>query len=439
MIDFKFADIGEGIHEGTILKWEFEVGDTVNEGDTLAVIETDKVNAEIPAPEGGILLKRGAEVGEEIHVGETLAVIGEKGESLDAKDAPKEDAAPEPEAKSEPAGETGASVVGSVEVSDDLIPASNESKHATNTEKNTQILATPVARKMAKDLGVDLSTLKGSGANGRIMKADIESAQSSASSPSPAASAQTSASAPVVTASMPAFNGERVVREKISGLRKAVVKAMNVSNQVIPATTLIDTFEVDELVALRQTLKPVAIDNGQKLTYLPLLIKAALLTLKKYPQFNASFDHEAEEMVYKNYFNIGLAVDTEAGLMVPNIKDTDHKSIFEMASEVERLAGLARDRKLTLPDMQDTTFSVTNFGAFGLDSGTPVINHPEVAILGMGAIKEKAWVKDGELGAHYTLTLSLTVDHRVIDGGDAGRFLLEMKRYLQNPMLLLLA
>ncbi len=150
-------------------------------------------------------------------------------------------------------------------------------------------------------------------------------------------------------------------------------------------------------------------------------------------------DHTAEEMVYKNYFNLGLAVDTEAGLVVPNIKDADLKSIFELASEVDRLAGLARDRKLALPDIQDTTFSITNFGAFGIDGGTPVINHPEVAILGMGAIKERAWVKDGVLGAHSTITLSLTVDHRVIDGGDAGRFILEVKRYLQNPMLLLLA
>jgi len=430
VIDFKFADIGEGIHEGVILKWEFEVGDKVNEGDTIVVIETDKVNAEIPAPEGGILLKRGAEVGETIHVGETLAIIGEKGDS--AESAPAQEAAKETP-KEESAGESGASVVGSIEVSDDAIPSSNEMKKAEPKVETAsgKVLITPAARKMAKDLGVDLSTLKGSGAGGRIMRADIEGAGSR-----PASS---SMSMPSVSASMPSFNKERVVREKITTLRKAVVKAMNVSNQVIPATTLMDTFEVDELVKLRTSLKPVALEQDKKLTYLPLLIKAAILTLKKYPQFNASFDHDAEEMVYKNYFNIGLAVDTEYGLMVPNIKDADQKSIFDLASEVDRLAVASRERKLSLPDLQDTTFSITNFGAFGIDGGTPVVNHPEVAILGMGAIKQKPWVVNGELGVHHTFTLSLTVDHRVIDGGDAGRFILEMKRLLQNPMLLLLA
>jgi pyruvate dehydrogenase E2 component (dihydrolipoamide acetyltransferase) len=434
MTDFKFADIGEGIHEGVILKWFFEVGDTVKEGDTLVIIETDKVNAEIPSPEAGVILKRGPEVGETVHVGDTLALIGEKGDSVDA---PKTEAPKEPVKEEAPKetskADSGASVVGSVEVSDAEIPASKEykaSQAAAAASSSSKVLATPVARKMAKDLGVDLASLNGSGPNGRVMKADIQNAKGSAPQ---------SVSAPSVQASMPAFKGERTHREKITPLRKAIVKAMNVSNQVIPATTLIDTFEVDELVKLRTTLKPVAAEQNQKLTYLPLLIKASILALKKYPQFNASFDHNTEEMVYKNYFNLGLAVDTEAGLVVPNIKDADLKSIFELASEVDRLAGLARDRKLALADIQDTTFSITNFGAFGIDGGTPVINHPEVAILGMGAIKERAWVKDGVLGAHSTITLSLTVDHRVIDGGDAGRFILEVKRYLQNPMLLLLA
>jgi len=437
MTDFKFADIGEGIHEGVILKWFFEVGDTIKEGDTLVIIETDKVNAEIPSPEAGVLLKRGPEVGETVHVGETLALIGEKGDAVQASkaEAPKaepKEPLPTETPKEASKADSGASVVGSVEVSDAEIPASKEYKasQAASASNSSKVLATPVARKMAKDLGVTLSALKGSGPNGRVMKADIQNAKGSAPQ---------SVSAPSVQASMPVFKGERIRREKITSLRKAIVKAMNVSNQVIPATTLIDTFEVDELVKLRNTLKPVAAEQNQKLTYLPLLIKASILALKKYPQFNASFDHTTEEMVYKNYFNLGLAVDTEAGLVVPNIKDADLKSIFELASDVDRLAGLARERKLSLPDIQDTTFSITNFGAFGIDGGTPVINHPEVAILGMGAIKERAWVKDGVLGAHSTITLSLTVDHRVIDGGDAGRFILEVKRDLQNPMLLLLA
>lgn len=281
MIDFKFADIGEGIHEGVILKWEFDVGDTVNEGDTLVIIETDKVNAEIPSPESGTLLKRGPDVGKTVHVGETLAVIGEASEASDKVTAAPEkpaatiessqENAPKADAKTESVSESGASVVGSVEVSDELMPSSNEHVKKDVQVNNGQILATPVARKMAKDLGIALSDVAGSGPNGRIMKADLQSRKAAAIAPS------ISQAVPAYRQTLPAFNKERIVREKISGLRKAVVKAMNVSNQVIPATTLIDTFEVDELVKLRTALKPVAAGHDQKLTYLPLIIKAALL------------------------------------------------------------------------------------------------------------------------------------------------------------------
>ena len=428
MIDFKFADIGEGIHEGVILKWLFEEGDTVQEGDTIVIIETDKVNAEIPTPESGTLIRQGAKVGETIHVGETLAVIGDPNEASAAPQEPK---------KTESAGESGASVVGSVEVSDEVMPASEE--HVSNAPASAssgKVLATPVARKMAKDLGVDLASVTGKGPQGRVMKADIEAAAGGAPKASTPAQPAT-VSTPTV--SLPSYDAKPVRREKISAMRKAIVNAMNVSNQVIPATTVMDEFDVSELVAFRNQQKGLAQANDAKLTYLPLILKAVVLALKEHPIFNASFDHTTEEIIYKEYYNLGIAVDTPSGLTVPSIKGADRLAIFELARELDRLAGLAREKKLSLSDLADTTFSITNYGALGSTLGTPVIKHPEVAILGMGAITQKAWVVDGDIVPRYTLPLSLTIDHRVIDGADAGRFIQTLKRYLTQPMLLLLS
>ncbi len=446
MIDFKFADIGEGIHEGVILKWLFEVGDNVEEGETLVVIETDKVNAEIPAPESGVLKKKGADVGETIHVGETLAVIddgseetktespgdGEPEEETEPEDSDDSDSDDEKETKTESAGESGASVVGAVEVSDEVLEASNEHEEDEDVaEKNERVLATPAARKMAKDLGVDIRALSGSGTSGRIMKADIQKAAEGGEK------ASTTSTAP--SYGMPNLRKENTRRVKISKLRKTVVEAMNRSNTLIPATTVMDEFDVTELVRFRKEAKATAAAKDIKLTYLPLIIKAVIQTLKEYPVFNASFDHETDEIVYKDYYNIGIAVDTEKGLIVPNIKNADTMSIFDVAEAIETLAKNARDGKTKIEDLRDTTFSITNYGAFGSKLGTPVINHPEVAILGAGAITKKPVVVGDEIVIRDMFPVSLTIDHRVIDGGDAGRFMVKLKERLSNPIALLLS
>lgn len=450
MINFKFADIGEGIHEGVILKWNYEVGDQVEEGETMVVVETDKVNAEIPVPEDGVLKKRGAEVGETIHVGDVLAVVDDGSgdddeatpEASDASsDSDDEDDEEEPQPKKESAGESGASVVGSVEVSDDVLPSSDEHKQQSS-EKQTKgkALATPVARKMAKDLGVDINTLKGSGPNGRVMKEDIKRAgkPSGESSQTHSTSRPTSTQQPA-RLSMPKLPEEGTRREKVTKLRESIVKAMDTSNQLIPATTIMDEFDVSELVQFRNEQKNLAANHDAKLTYLPLILKAVMLTIKEYPIFNASFDHDTNEIVYKDFYNVGIAVDTPDGLIVPNVKNADQLSIIELAREIDRLSTQARERKIQLSDLQNTTFSVTNYGAFGSKLGTPVINHPEVAILGVGAITKKPLVIDDEVKVRSTLPLSLTIDHRIIDGGDGGRFMVRLREYLNDPMLLLLS
>ena len=439
MYDFKFTDIGEGLHEGQILKWFFKVGDKVKEGDVLCVVETDKVNAEIPAPVNGIITKLGAEVGQTIHVGETLVMIDDTGKGAPAVvEAPKAEVKvdqPKPEVKKEVAEEKGAAVVGEVVVSNDVIASSNEGFENTQpvAQSTGKVLATPVARKMAADLKVDLSKLKGTGDNGRIMKADIQAAAKSVGTTT-SATVSTSFAAPA----MPALPKDGVKRVKISKLRQAIVKAMNTANLVIPSTTLMDEIDVTKLVEFRKSQKAKLEEKGVKLTYLPFIVKAVTMAIKEYPIFNASFDHDTEEVVYKDFINIGLAVDTPDGLIVPNVKNADQKSIVTLAKEIESLGAATRARTVKLEELQNGTFSITNYGTTGIKLGTPVIKHPELAILGVGSIYRKPVVEGDQIVIRDVLPLSLTIDHRVIDGADGGRFLLKVKELLSDPMQIFL-
>ncbi len=444
MYDFKFTDIGEGLHEGQILKWFFKVGDKVKDGDVLCVVETDKVNAEIPSPVTGIITKLGAAVGQTIHVGETLVQIDESGKAAaPVATAPKADGKKEvakPEVKKEAAEEKGAAVVGEVVVSNDVIASSNEGFERSEkvTVSTGKVLATPVARKMAADLKVVLSSLKGTGEHGRIMKADIQAAAKSGQGNTVAgANTQTSTFAFQASA-MPVLPKDGVKRVKISKLRQAIVKAMNTANQVIPSTTLMDEIDVTKLVEFRKSQKAKLEEKGIKLTYLPFIVKAVTMAIKDYPIFNASFDHDTEEVVYKDFINIGVAVDTPDGLIVPNVKNADQKSIVTLAKEIETLGAATRARTVKLEELQNGTFSITNYGTTGIKLGTPVIKHPELAILGVGSIYRKPVVEGDQIVIRDVLPLSLSIDHRVIDGADGGRFLLKLKELLSDPMQIFL-
>ncbi|MFA5235363.1 MAG: dihydrolipoamide acetyltransferase family protein [Bacilli bacterium] len=423
MFEFKFADIGEGIHEGQILKWLVKVGDAVKEGKPLVVVETDKVNADLPSPVSGVVHKLGAEVGQTIHVGDTLVWIDESGT------APTEENQP-PKAPAV-VQEKSAGVVGSIEVSDEVIKASDEMASPTASAKiSEKVLASPVARKLAADLGVDIKTVTGSGESGRVMKDDILKAAGT-NNQAPVASSQAIA--------MPTFPDSDVTRVKISKLRKTIVNAMSVAAAVIPMTTLMDEYDVHRLVEVRERQKEAAKTQGVKLTYLAFFAKAVTLALRDYPLLNSSFDHEKDEIIFKKHINLGIAVDTNDGLIVPNIKDADTKSIMDLAQEIERVATEARERTIKLDTLQNGTFTLTNYGAFGMKYGTPVIKHPEVAILGIGGIYKKPIVDEaGNVVVREMLPLSLTVDHRIVDGADGGRFLLKLKEYLSDPASLLL-
>ncbi|QWB95968.1 2-oxo acid dehydrogenase subunit E2 [Mycoplasmatota bacterium] len=416
---FKFADVGEGVHEGTILEWKVKVGDKVKDGDTMVIVETDKVNAELPSPVDGTISKIFFKEGEEITVGQVIVTIDD-GQTHAVETA----AVGEGEEEEEKA----AGVIGEIEVSSEVMASSNES-HAPKAEAkpaHKKALATPVARKLAKDLNVDINLVPGSGFNGRVLREDIETFANKKTAP------QTT-SAPQVTVST---QGD-VELVPISRLRKAIVKSMTLSKQVIPHTVMMDEIVVDKLYELRQKLKPLAAEEDIKLTYMAFIFKAVVMALEKFPYFNASFDQENQQMVVKKFYNIGMAVDTPDGLIVPNIKDANLLSLFGLAKEIQSVGNATKNRNVSLDKLQNTTFSITNFGAANVSLGTPIINHPEVAILGVGKISQKAVVEDGEIKASYTLPLSLAVDHRVIDGADAGRFLTYFKKLMSDPLSLL--
>jgi pyruvate dehydrogenase E2 component (dihydrolipoamide acetyltransferase) len=417
MYNFKFADIGEGIHEGKILEYNFKVGDKINEGDTLVVIETDKVNAEIPCPVDGTIKELGPDVGKIVNVGETLAIIDDGSESNEQIKNDNEDD------KSDEAG-----VVGELESSEEVIES--ESQEQTEAKESRKILATPVARKLANDLNVNIEEVKGTGEQGRVLRTDIENFANTKDD------SKEMSKPSIEVPNIKALKSDR--REKISSLRKSVVKAMTLSKQIIPHTTMIDELNVTKLVSFRNEYKEMAKTEGVKLTYMPFIVKALVQAIKDYPIFNSSYDQENEEIIYRGNINIGIAVDTPDGLIVPNIKNADELSLFEIAKEIERLALLAKDRKIQMSDLQNGTITITNFGAFDSISGTPVIKHPEVAIMGIGKISKKPIVIDNEITIGDILPLSLTFDHRIIDGGDGGRFMIAFKKYLKDPLFLLM-
>ncbi|SDZ28026.1 pyruvate dehydrogenase E2 component (dihydrolipoamide acetyltransferase) [Proteiniborus ethanoligenes] len=431
MFEFKFADIGEGIHEGVLLKWFVKEGDNIKEGDSLFLVETDKVNAEIPSPVGGKINKLMAEVGDTIHVGNTVVIIDDGRELSETKK--------EQEPVSE--DEKGAGVVGEIEVSSEIIESSDEGKYEEKDIK-VKVLATPVARKLAKDLGVDINQVKGTGPAGRVMKEDIQSYNEKnkdikESNVFIQPVGDTFIKQPAIREEIKVY-GE-VERVPISRLRKTVAENMVLSKTIIPHATTMDEFDVTELVKIRTEQKEIAIDKGINLTYIPFIIKALTIALKEFPVFNSSFDDIKDEIIYKRYYNIGIATDTQEGLMVPVIKNVDSKGILELAKDLDETIEKTRNRTIGIEELYGGTFTITNYGALGSTYGVPVIRYPEVAILGIGKIDKKPVVLNDEIVIRHMMPVSLSIDHRIIDGGDAGRFLMRLKELLSNPMLLLLS
>ena len=429
MLEFRFPDIGEGIAEGVILKWFVELGQEVKEGDSLFLVETDKVNAEIPAPTGGTILAKFGAVGDTINVGDVVVSIGDAAASAKPEEA-KENA------KEDVVEEENAGVVGALETSSTVLETSQEGMPEKPGQEGRKVLATPVARHLARELGVDINQIAGSGPAGRVMKDDI---RKMAKAPHHKEQQATSLE-PVVplatTNGVPHALEERV---PLTQLAKAVARNMTLSKQEIPHAAVMDEFDVTALVEFRAEARELAEKEGTKLTYMPFIIRAVVLALQEFPLFNASFAADSQEIVLKKHYNIGIAVDTPDGLVVPVIKNANQLGLLSLAEQVKNLSEKAKERTLTLDEIQDGTFTLTNYGAVGALSGLPVIKHPEAGILGIGRITKKPVVDaDDAVVIGHILPVTLAFDHRFIDGGNAGRFMRRLKNYLQEPILLLL-
>ncbi|MBU5595571.1 dihydrolipoyllysine-residue acetyltransferase [Amphibacillus sp. MSJ-3] len=416
---FKLPDIGEGIHEGEVVKWFVKADDEIKEDDVLCEIQNDKSVVEIPSPVEGTVKEVHFNEGDVATVGETLISIYVEGYESEEESAPAQE------------DKVVNKSVGKVETSSEL-------------DLNKRVIAMPSVRKFARDHDVKIAEVQGSGKNGRILKEDVEAYMNGGQSVVEDSSAKTEKSAPQTKSEAPkattytATSDLPETREKMSTVRKAIAKAMVNSKHTAPHVVLHDEVDVSELVAHRKKFKPIAAEQDIKLTYLPYVVKALVSALKKYPIINASIDDETDEIIYKHYYNIGIAADTDKGLLVPVVKDADKKSIFEISKEINELAKKANDFKLSPEEMSGASSTISNIGSAGGQWFTPIINHPEVAILGIGRIAEKPIVKDGEIVAAPVLALSLSFDHRIVDGATAQYALNQVKRLLNDPQLIMM-
>jgi pyruvate dehydrogenase E2 component (dihydrolipoamide acetyltransferase) len=532
MFEFRLPDVGEGVSEGELLEWHVQPGDEVSEDQVLAEVETDKAVVDLPSPVAGTVEALHAEPGEVVPVGDVVITI-DPADPADANaEAPAEpdvadgDGAPTSEGEGEAA------------VTDETPTGEEESAPAASGDGETatpggRVFAPPSVRRLARELGVDLGDVPGSGPGGRVTEGDVRRASGGAgdadvadaiaevapveevgedegaatggganASITPAAGqeaadrdrtlaapatrkladdlgvdidavpteqtrdaeavvepddvtayadaqrapqaaetaepadAGASGDADVSTGATAA--GERETREAYRGVRRTIGERMAASASTIPHATHHDRAVVPALLEAREAMKPRAEARGIRLTYVPFVLKAVVAGLQAYPVINASLDEEREEIVTKHYYDLGVATATEAGLMVPVVEAVDEKGLLQLASEVDELTEKARERSISREALQGSTFTVTNFGAIGGEYATPIINHPETAILGLGAIERRPVVADDDVVARPTLPLSLSIDHRVIDGAEAARFVNTVIEYLETPSLLLL-
>ncbi|MFH1812218.1 MAG: dihydrolipoamide acetyltransferase family protein [Pseudomonadota bacterium] len=440
MYEFKLPDLGEGVHEGELLKWYVQVGETIAADAPLVDVETDKAAVTIPSPKGGTVVSLGGKVGDTVHVGAILTVIDDGSGGARATPAATPPAATKP-ATASPA-------------TPDAVPS------APPAAASRPVPAAPATRRLARELGVDLRQVPATGPAGRVTADDVQRfAQQGISTPSPAVpatgpgdtvtparavaefAAHAASAIPFLDIEpLPEFEQwGPVQREALRSIRRKVAHKMVTSMILVPHVAHMDEADVTELEAFRQREKGKRTgQRGGHLTLLPFVVKAVTAGLRAAPSFNASLDPFKEELIYKKFFNIGIAADTGRGLVVPVVKNTDRKSIVEIAADIEDLATRARDGKLDAQELKGGTFTITNVGPIGGTALIPAINYPEVAILGMGRVQEKPVVRDGQIVIRKLLPLTLCFDHRVADGADAARFVSELVRQLSDPNLLLL-
>lgn len=397
--EFKLPDIGEGVAEAEILKWMVKEGEKVREDQPLVEVMTDKVNVQIPSPRTGLASRILAKEGESVKVGQTILVILEEGERAGATPQPAAQQAVIPQK---------------------LMPQPQTSEAAFPG----RVLATPATRRLARELNVDISTVRGTGPQGRVSDEDVR-----------AAAQKVPAQAVVVSTPAQTMPMEKAV--PLRGIRRTIAERMAKSIHTAAHVTHVDEADMTELVLIREALRGIAEKRGVKLTYLPFIIKTLVPALKEFPYLNSSLDEQNGNIILKSYYNFGIAIDTDQGLVVSVVKDADRKDVFELAGEIEKLAEKARAGHLALDEVHGSTFTITNVGAIGGLFATPIINLPEVAILGVHKITKRPVYRDGKVEIRDMMYLSLSFDHRVVDGAYAARFTTRVIETIQDPKKLL--
>jgi len=431
MQEFKLPDLGEGMQEAEVVEWLVKPGDTLKLDQTMVKVETDKAVVEIPSPVAGRVSEIRVQDGQVAKVGDVLVVFENATSANGGSSTPLQ--------------------------SFTTVPAASQSANApsptplaqTPTTKQ-RVLAAPAVRKLAFELGIDLEQLTPSNPNGRISIEDVRSyaERDRVSSKLPASlvpvgheeAVQPASQAPstIIQKIEQTVTPAQDERQPLKGLRKRIAEHMERSWRTIPHATAFDEVDGGELASLRVTLKPIAEKRGVRLTYIPLLIKLLIPLLKEFPIFNASLDEERHEIIYKRSYHIGVATASPEGLLVPVLRNADRLTLLEIANSLEQLIEGAKKRTLSLPEVSGSTFTLNNVGSFGGSTGTPIINYPEVAILAVGRLQDKAIVQQGTVIVRPMMPLTLTFDHRLIDGAMAGAFLARFKELVENPQQLML-
>jgi len=402
--EFRFPDVGEGITEGRIKKWLVKEGDTVEEDQTLVQVETDKAVVDMPSPADGVILEIMVPGGEKVQVGEVMVTIGGDGEEG-------------PRSREKP-GEA-------AEVPEEAPP-----EEAVKEARPDKVFALPRVRKMAREKNIELSAVKGTGPRGRVTEKDLEEFIRLRERPGPAPSKQKKK--PMRIKLNYDFYGH-ISYADYKGLREVIGNRLTTSRFTAPHAAAMDEVDVTELWELRKGMNEELKEKGERLTFTPFIVKAVQRSLMKHPTLNSMLDEENEEIIIKEYYNIGVATDTDEGLMVPVVKRVETKGLTDIQKDMDNLIKISKDRTIDLADLKGGTFTISNFGAIGGIYGVPIINFPEAAILGVGKMKELPRVVDGQIVVRRMMGISVSFDHRIVDGAEVARFINTLKDYLEHP------
>jgi pyruvate dehydrogenase E2 component (dihydrolipoamide acetyltransferase) len=416
--EVKLPDIGEGVTEGEVVKWLVKVGDSVKADQPVLEVMTDKATVEVPTPVAGVVKELKVKEGDVVPI-ESVLLLLEAGGETKAPSAP----APVAAAKAPAPTPKASAPIEAVATAPVQPPPAD-----------IHVLATPSTRRLAREMNVDINGVSGTGLAGRVTRDDVLK-QGHGAGATAAGSPRFAEIPKLAYASTGVGQEERV---PLRGIRRKIAEQMQQTKQIVPHFTIMDEARVDELVRARAQAKTVGEKYGVKVTYLPFVMKALIATMREFPMFNASIDDAAGEIVYKKYFSIGFAADTPNGLLVPVIKNADQKNILQISQEISDLSKKARDGKIGLEDMKGATITITNIGSVGGTYATPIINHPEVAIIGMYKIETKPVWNGSEFLPTATMNFTATCDHRLIDGAVAANFLKAFVGRIQNPTQMLL-